>query len=200
MIDTKKDETAKARSTDICECGDQRSFHVDRLGCGVSGCGCTKFVLKKDETATAQPVVKDEKVCDSCRQPIYWFDDGTGYAQWKHVKRPENWRTLICWGTPEPLASGYSAEDLGEAEHDNQTLEAETHRLRQERDMWRRKYFEMEHAQSRSIDQNGEHIKRIQRLERDKDEIRSDRDYWKSAAEWAQRFIPAGPTEAPHEL
>jgi hypothetical protein len=29
--------------------------------------------------------------------------------------------------------------------------------LRTERDNWRRKYFEMERAQSRSIDQNGEH-------------------------------------------
>jgi len=58
MIDTKKDETGKARSTDICKCGDQRSFHVDRLGCGVSGCGCTKFVLKKDETATPENYVE----------------------------------------------------------------------------------------------------------------------------------------------
>lgn len=90
--------------------------------------------------------------------------------------------------------TGYSVEDLAEAEHDNQTLEADAHRLRKERDEWRRKYFEMERAQSRSIDRNGEHIKRIQRLERDKDEIRSERDHWKMAAEWAQKFIPAGPT------
>ena len=46
-------------------------------------------------------------------------------------------------------------------------------RLRNERDDWRRRYFEMEAALSRCIDTNGDHIKRIQRLEREKDEIRN---------------------------
>jgi len=100
MIDTKNDETGKARSTDICECGDQRSFHVDRLGCGVSGCGCTKFVLKKDETATAQPT--DEAFVKQYypdAELVGWIDgacaifsqrrglaSSTGYIGWSQEK------------------------------------------------------------------------------------------------------------------
>ena len=100
MIDTKNDDTAKARSTDICECGDQRSFHVDRLGCGVSGCGCTKFVLKKDETATAQPT--DEAFVKQYypdAELVGWIDgacaifsqrrglaSSTGYIGWSQEK------------------------------------------------------------------------------------------------------------------
>lgn len=56
----------------------------------------------------------------------------------------------------------------------SQGKDEEIARLRTDRDNLRRKYFEMERAQSQSIDQNGEHIKRIQGLERDKDEIRND--------------------------
>lgn len=51
-------------------------------------------------------------------------------------------------------------------------LTADKNRLRSERDEWRRKYFFMERAQSACIDKNGEMIKRIQFLEREKDELR----------------------------
>jgi hypothetical protein len=47
-------------------------------------------------------------------------------------------------------------------------------RLRKERNEWRRKYFEIERGLSSTIDKNGEQIKRIQWLEKEKDEIRNE--------------------------
>lgn len=74
-------------------------------------------------------------------------------------------------------------------------LMEDKNRLRSERDEWRRRYFFMERAQSACIDKNGEMIKRIQFLEREKDELRDSMSRLKSSVP-----LDPPPAKAPEEL
>src|ERR1700733_16167994 len=145
------------------------SLHAASLACGCNKLGKFPCSICKDAWHQAWDIAEGK-----ISRPV---EPAAPVVQIGDKEQAEMERTF---GVTDPITSSGTAEETDmqkQMNHDAgliSTLMDDVKRLRKDRDDWCRKYFEMERAQSRSIDQNGEHIKRIQRLERDKDELRSE--------------------------